>query len=1172
MSKEFNKWVDRFRNNRRFFLFFTWLYVSLTAFLISAIAFAAVDFNMTLDTETRRIWTIPAVAISTILLIYIYFRFVLKFNRISAVREIENNNPHTGQLFRTIIQSEDGVESDKLKKLMMDQVNKDAQTKMGDVDLLKSYPWKTVLFSFLLFSFILISMSLTAVFSDGCNLAVSRILDPENQETYTKVSVEYSHKLLTDDNKLSTTVKLSGRTADDTTLHYSFDNKEWKTVKMNKKDGSFIYEVDPEKRSLYTFVTAGDATSKVTMTIYRFRPKLVDKKFTLSYPEYLQIKSKDLDGGTTQAVEGSKLSAHLLFDKTIEKLILADGKVSKELKPQNKECSFNIPVEYKKHKLVFTGIDQWGLKSDPVKLTIIGQKDQKPNVAMITPYEDIEATQFEEVDVVVGINDDFGLSEAGVLIQINNDPAEVLVSKKFETRKEKRCEFNITAMLEKYNLNFKSCVQLYAYAKDWKPAKKREGLSKLINIDIKPFDKRYLSKIPPPPSGGGQEELFKLDDAIRRQRKVQAGIFRMKGLVDEDVDVIELVKIVGKRLFNGVNEQEHLLIEDLRKFITKLKIEKPGLFMIDTLEIIVNEMGEVIYYNKKAQLDNSNSHGRTALVELINLRELVRKNMNKSNPNQSKKKCNGKGGGQPKDAIKELGDQESRLAKMMEFKSNYYQKNGIKPIPGAFSKQANDHKQVDVRFSDIQNDLAGVEKFRGTSVMDKARGISKDLGTTTSDFGNKIGSVQGGLKRNAGKLYDLSEHIKGLNKKPESLLASTIEKAAKTAKEMKEGKQQSGSQSNSQSDSTGSKQSSQSSSQSDSSGSKQSSQSNSQCNSSGSKQGSQSKNQKNQKESGQSAKQNGKDDKHFRSLQTIKDWAKKLNNSSFDEEIDKKAVSKATDQLLRSLNTMNVDEEKINQQNRRQIIQQLQKLASELKSAKEVNALSQMEHLAKAESNAHRMKQIAAQKDPTKNGEEFNEKLLGLIKELNKVDDKNFEAVKRYLKRKIDRAKQKQASNSSAPCNNPNGECNNPGQGKGSGKGQGKGAGGQGSGNAESQASKGEPNENQSQNAQANNNPAENKKDSENGKEKDGNNQHDDKGANQQAQNKNGKGGNGRRIPPNTVLDISPEALNLILKRIRAAMALEVRKCLAHDRDVKVPAQYENNVEKYYQNLSDDMD
>ena len=255
---------------------------------------------------------------------------------------------------------------------------------------------------------------------------------------------------------------------------------------------------------------------------------------------------------------------------------------------------------------------------------------------------------------------------------------------------------------------------------------------------------------------------------------------------------------------------------------------------------------------------------------------------------------------------------------------------------------------------------------------------------------------------------------------------------------------------------------------------------------------------------------------------------------------------------------MNVAEQKINRKNYGQIIQQLKKLASSLKAAKTLNTLSKMEHLANAEADVQRMVAIAKQDNPLEKSEEFNEKLLGLIKELNKVDDKNFEAVKRYLKRKIDRAKQKQQSRQIAHQSSGKssrstdakghgtafGPSESSSQGPGQGQGKGKGPYGQGEGEAENGAADRQPDQ-----------------DAE-----------DDQGSGRQGKGKEGTGGRGRSIPPNTVLDISPEALDLILKRIRAAMSLEVQKCLAHDRDVKVPAQYENNVEKYYQNLSDDID
>jgi hypothetical protein len=133
------------------------------------------------------------------------------------------------------------------------------------------------------------------------------------------------------------------------------------------------------------------------------------------------------------------------------------------------------------------------------------RKDQAPRVRFEDPPEAWEVNPIAEVPMKIRVDDDFGVSKAGIVFQIDNGQERRLVAKEFESgesRAERRTEaesreagtpLTTQAMLEDilrledFPVTETSAVTYYAYVEDNYPDKPKRTESDLRFIEIRPY-------------------------------------------------------------------------------------------------------------------------------------------------------------------------------------------------------------------------------------------------------------------------------------------------------------------------------------------------------------------------------------------------------------------------------------------------------------------------------------------------------------------------------------------------------------------------------------------------------------------------------------------------------------------------------------------------------------
>ena len=166
------------------------------------------------------------------------------------------------------------------------------------------------------------------------------------------------------------------------------------------------------------------------------------------------------------------------------------------------------------------------------KYRIRVREDQPPQVTFESPEDTVEVHTLAELLMRIRVRDDYGMSKAGVVFQINNEQEVPLIAQDFETVVAAADEVAQTgkvspttqAALEKvlplevFELTQKDSVMYFAFAEDNRPDKPQRTETDMRFIDIRPFKRTYRVVDPDPMPGQMGQGFKSLEELIQRQR------------------------------------------------------------------------------------------------------------------------------------------------------------------------------------------------------------------------------------------------------------------------------------------------------------------------------------------------------------------------------------------------------------------------------------------------------------------------------------------------------------------------------------------------------------------------------------------------------------------------------------------------------------------------------
>ena len=167
------------------------------------------------------------------------------------------------------------------------------------------------------------------------------------------------------------------------------------------------------------------------------------------------------------------------------------------------------------------------------KYRIRVREDQPPQVTIEEPTDAVEVHSLAELPMRIRVRDDYGLSKAGIVFQINNEQQIPLVAQDFatvvaaanEVAESGKVSPTTQAALEKvlplefFELTQKDSLMYFAFAEDNRPDNPQRTETDMRFIDIRPFKRTFQVLDPDPMNRMGMGGGFKtLEELIQKQR------------------------------------------------------------------------------------------------------------------------------------------------------------------------------------------------------------------------------------------------------------------------------------------------------------------------------------------------------------------------------------------------------------------------------------------------------------------------------------------------------------------------------------------------------------------------------------------------------------------------------------------------------------------------------
>ena len=319
----------------------------------------------------------------------------------------------------------------------------------------------------------------------------------------------------------------------------------------------FIAKLDRIVKPVEYRVVAGELASATYLIDVR-RPLAIEAlKIDLTPPAYTgQEKTTFLDGNLS-ALEGTVAVFDVTFDKPVKSASIVLAPRRTPIDDEDKNLPIELPlrertaesssggssaaalntfttslalVEDRNYTIVAEARD--GTKLAETKYRIRVRQDQPPQVSFESPGDSIEVHSLAELLMRIRVRDDYGLSQAGVVFQVNNEQTVPLIAEEFATVVAAANEFTATGKvspttqtalekalpLELFELTQKDSVMYFGYAEDNRPDNPQRTETDMRFIDIRPFKRSYkmIDPDPMPSMGGGS--LKTLEELITQQR------------------------------------------------------------------------------------------------------------------------------------------------------------------------------------------------------------------------------------------------------------------------------------------------------------------------------------------------------------------------------------------------------------------------------------------------------------------------------------------------------------------------------------------------------------------------------------------------------------------------------------------------------------------------------
>ncbi len=387
-------------------------------------------------------------------------------------------------------------------------------------------------------------------------------------------------------------------------LIYKNEAGEEVSVPMSKSldDPVFGARIPTVLNPLSYRVKYGDqATDAYEVTVFDY-PRLIRADAKLQYPSYTGAEDKVVqDFRRLTAVEGTTAQLEFYLNKPVSSALLfpKDGGEPIDLvldaeDPKKLLLTLEL-AESSKYELELTDVDQRDNRTPP-KFVLNVLENLPPDLKLLTPARDIDASPIEEVQLSASAWDDFGIESFGVNFEIpGRAPQEVELEQVAAGNKRKKVEYLLN--LESLGVQPDDLVSYYFWAEDiGSDGEPRQVASDMFFAEVRHFEEIFRQGQAPTASEqqqqqqqqeGGQnaeqaQELAELQKEIINAtwkiiRRETSRVSRKRGLSETFAADAELLSQSQATAIEGLaqlageleDEESLSLIEPARNFMNE---------------------------------------------------------------------------------------------------------------------------------------------------------------------------------------------------------------------------------------------------------------------------------------------------------------------------------------------------------------------------------------------------------------------------------------------------------------------------------------------------------------------------------------------------------------------------------------------------------------------------
>lgn len=529
-------------------------FTGLVAVAALALLIAA-DYRYELP-RSWRVAGLAAVAALTLVWLIVAVRKGLRMGtRPRTASEIERTYPQLGQSVRTTIQfgraSEQDIAAAGVRTALVAALADETHIRSRSLYLDAIVPTRTLWMATGFGVGGVIALLVAAVVNRDWCIATCRTLHTDMP--YTSLSLEPGNRTVQQGDLVEVAVTIAGRTNRPVTLFtrpLGDAQADWverryvpDAAHRGKRLVTYMARLESVKRPLEYRALSGAVETETFQIQVRYPLALKQIEVEVTPPDYTGHPPVKTTDGNLSAVEGSVARFAFELDRAPKTASLLVTSLARLAEDEPAPAAQSLPLEIdgatlrgtlpligdQKYSILAESADGQRLPENLYRIRV--RPDQPPEVYFEEPRDSLDVHTLAEVLMRIRVRDDFGLTKAGIVFEVNNEEEYPLLTEEFATAAEELKQLGkltpeTQAALEKvlplefFQLNQTDSVAYYAFAEDNYPDRPHRTVTDLRFIDIRPFRIQYRVIDPPSVNGMMRQgpKIATLEELINRQR------------------------------------------------------------------------------------------------------------------------------------------------------------------------------------------------------------------------------------------------------------------------------------------------------------------------------------------------------------------------------------------------------------------------------------------------------------------------------------------------------------------------------------------------------------------------------------------------------------------------------------------------------------------------------